>query len=183
MNKLKDFYIVLGTFLFLVQITNSQYCRGQDENGCDTVGLTVEDELEAHDHDSPADVYLTEDDDGGSLTNRKYLLYDVNLSEGFNLRRDVFMRMALLVKQLGTKWTLVVPDWKYVPHWNIDGFTKSTKHEQWSTYFNMASLNKFISVMSMRQFSQIFRQNNSEYKVNQHCLFFQLLILHFFARL
>ena len=28
------------------------------------------------------------------------MLYDVNPGEGFNLRRDVFMRMAVLVKKL-----------------------------------------------------------------------------------
>ena len=30
----------------------------------------------------------------------RYILYDVNPGEGFNLRRDVFMRMAVLVKKL-----------------------------------------------------------------------------------
>jgi hypothetical protein len=30
----------------------------------------------------------------------KYLLYDVNAAEGFNLRRDVYIRMAKLVKLL-----------------------------------------------------------------------------------
>jgi hypothetical protein len=29
----------------------------------------------------------------------KYILYDVNPGEGFNLRRDVFMRVAVLVRQ------------------------------------------------------------------------------------
>ena len=30
----------------------------------------------------------------------RYLFYDVNPGEGFNLRRDVFMRVAVLVKKL-----------------------------------------------------------------------------------
>jgi len=39
----------------------------------------------------------------------RYLLYDVNPSEGFNLRRDVYLRMAVLVAHLRTfqPWTLV----------------------------------------------------------------------------
>ncbi len=33
-------------------------------------------------------------------TQTKYLLYDVNVAEGFNLRRDVYIRIAKLVKLL-----------------------------------------------------------------------------------
>ena len=38
----------------------------------------------------------------------RYILYDVNYGEGFNLRRDVFMRVAVLVNHLNsvsTKYT------------------------------------------------------------------------------
>ena len=42
----------------------------------------------------------------------RYLLYSVNYGEGFNLRRDVYIRMANLVRKLNEKshdqyWTLV----------------------------------------------------------------------------
>ena len=30
----------------------------------------------------------------------KYILYDINPGEGFNLRRDVYMRMAVFVRYL-----------------------------------------------------------------------------------
>ncbi len=30
----------------------------------------------------------------------RYIFYDVNPGEGFNLRRDVFMRVAVMVKRL-----------------------------------------------------------------------------------
>jgi len=30
----------------------------------------------------------------------RYIFYDVNPGEGFNLRRDVFMRIAVMVKKL-----------------------------------------------------------------------------------
>ena len=38
-----------------------------------------------------------------------YLFYDVNPGEGFNLRRDVYMRIAVLVKHLNVNgnWILV----------------------------------------------------------------------------
>lgn len=39
----------------------------------------------------------------------RYLLYDVNLGEGFNLRRDVYIRIANLVRKLikTDNWVLV----------------------------------------------------------------------------
>ena len=35
--------------------------------------------------------------------NTRYIIYDVNPGEGFNLRRDVFMRMAVWVRNLNIK--------------------------------------------------------------------------------
>jgi len=45
-----------------------------------------------------------------------YILYDVNPSEGFNLRRDVYVRIAVFLKGLAKKdkefrWHLVLPPW------------------------------------------------------------------------
>lgn len=37
------------------------------------------------------------------IQNRKYLLYNVNFGEGFNLRRDVYLRIANVVRQLREK--------------------------------------------------------------------------------
>ena len=41
--------------------------------------------------------------------------------EGFNLRRDVYMRMAVWVRSLnlqtGTRWVLVLPPWSHLYHW------------------------------------------------------------------
>lgn len=39
-------------------------------------------------------------DEEYSVQERRYLLYDVNPGEGFNLRRDVYMRVANTVRQL-----------------------------------------------------------------------------------
>ena len=46
----------------------------------------------------------------------RYILYDVNPSEGFNLRRDVYVRAACFVKKLNEfdkqyQWNLVLPPW------------------------------------------------------------------------
>jgi peptide-O-fucosyltransferase len=52
----------------------------------------------------------------------RYLLYTVNPGEGFNLARDVYIRVASLMNKLnkesGDKWTLVLPPW-YA--WRIEG--------------------------------------------------------------
>lgn len=46
----------------------------------------------------------------------RYILYDVNPPEGFNLRRDVYVRVAVFVKKLLEEneefdWNLVLPPW------------------------------------------------------------------------
>ena len=58
----------------------------------------------------------------GNLKQTRYILYDVNPGEGFNLRRDVYMRMAVFVKKLNkafpnSYWVLVLPPWGHLYHW------------------------------------------------------------------
>ncbi|CAB4053944.1 POFUT [Lepeophtheirus salmonis] len=56
-----------------------------------------------------------------SEVGRRYILYDVNPGEGFNLRRDVFSRVAVFVKKLNLNtnisFTLVLPPWDRLYHW------------------------------------------------------------------
>lgn len=45
-----------------------------------------------------------------------YILYDINPPEGFNLRRDVYVRLAVFIKKLIERdkeyeWQLVLPPW------------------------------------------------------------------------
>ena len=81
----------------------------------------------------------------------RYILYDVNPGEGFNLRRDVYMRMAVFVKKLNknypdTYWVLVLPPWGHLYHWQ----SRQLGHQiriPWSQFFNTASLNLYVPVM------------------------------------
>ena len=86
----------------------------------------------------------------------KFILYDVNVGEGFNLRRDVYMRMASLVKSLGNQYTLVLPLWDNIPHWKRKNRKKHLDNEnsaeRWSAYFDLNSLNKFIRVIEFDDF-------------------------------
>jgi len=81
----------------------------------------------------------------------RYILYDVNPGEGFNLRRDVYMRMAVFVKKLNknypdTYWVLVLPPWGHLYHWQ----SRQLGHQvriPWSQFFDIASLDQYVPVM------------------------------------
>ncbi|XP_054707109.1 GDP-fucose protein O-fucosyltransferase 2-like [Uloborus diversus] len=86
----------------------------------------------------------------------KYLLYDVNPGEGFNLRRDVYMRVATVVKILNQQdklnhWTLVLPPWGPLYHWKTKniGFQAQL---QWSRFFDVPSLAKYVPVVELEDF-------------------------------
>lgn len=86
----------------------------------------------------------------------RYLLYDVNPGEGFNLRRDVYMRIATLVKKLNKEskekeWVLVLPPWGPLYHWK----TKNIGYQaqvNWSNFFDIPSLRKYVPVMELQDF-------------------------------
>ena len=86
------------------------------------------------------------------LLHSRYLLYDVNLGEGFNLRRDVYMRVANLVRNLNkdAPWVLVLPPWGNLYHW------KSRHLDQigipWSLFFDLPSLRRFVPVIEFEEF-------------------------------
>ncbi|KAM3607862.1 uncharacterized protein V6R79_015330 [Siganus canaliculatus] len=83
----------------------------------------------------------------------RYLLYDVNPPEGFNLRRDVYIRMASLVKTLrkdGDDWVLVLPPWGRLYHWQ-----SSNIHQiriPWGEFFSLTSLQANVPVIEYEEF-------------------------------
>ena len=87
--------------------------------------------------------------------NTIYLLYDVNPPEGFNLRRDVYIRLAVFMRQLHSQHSygnihLVLPPWRRLYHW------KSHHIEQdnlpWEYFFNIESLKRFAPVLDFSEF-------------------------------
>lgn len=87
-----------------------------------------------------------------SSNERKYIIYDVNHGEGFNLRRDVFMRIADTVRTLrerGHNYVLVLPPWGGLYHWK----TAESKLP-WSLFFDVASINQLVPVVEFHQFLQ-----------------------------
>ena len=96
-------------------------------------------------------------DSCSSLTSSTYyLLYDVNQGEGFNLRRDVYIRMANLIHTLrertlsGSDWILVLPPWGPLYHW----FSHNLQRSQipWSLFFDIPSLSRFVPVIEFEDF-------------------------------
>lgn len=75
----------------------------------------------------------------------RYFIYSVKSGEGFNLRRDVHMRAATLVKELRKKtrenWTLVMPPWPLLPHWKT---TRQVVNLKWELFFDLPSLNEYV---------------------------------------
>ncbi|XP_071071102.1 GDP-fucose protein O-fucosyltransferase 2 isoform X3 [Dasypus novemcinctus] len=88
----------------------------------------------------------------GAASRRRYLLYDVNTPEGFNLRRDVYIRVASLLKTLlkTEEWALVLPPWGRLYHWQTPGIRQV--RIPWSEFFDVPSLNKNIPVIEYEQF-------------------------------
>lgn len=85
--------------------------------------------------------------------NSRYLLYDCNPGEGFNLRRDVYIRIANLVKYLNTneRWTLVLPPWGGIRyHWKEWNLEQSKI--PWSKFFDIESLRRHIPVMEYEDY-------------------------------
>lgn len=90
------------------------------------------------------------------LRPKKYVLYDVNAGEGFNLRRDVYMRVARLVHQLneGSKtaeWVLVLPPWGPLYHWRTKDFGFQAKIP-WKKFFDVESLAAYVPVIEFEDY-------------------------------
>lgn len=93
--------------------------------------------------------------------NAVYLLYDVNPPEGFNLRRDVYIRLAVFVRHIQRKSgysnvRLVLPPWRRLYHWKSHHIEQD--HLPWQNFFNVESLKRFAPVLDFPEFIEEFKQ-------------------------
>eukprot|EP00042_Codosiga_hollandica_P044272 m.432646 g.432646 ORF g.432646 m.432646 type:complete len:133 (+) comp56752_c0_seq1:71-469(+) len=83
----------------------------------------------------------------GVCARDRYLLYTVNPGEGFNLGRDVYLRVGALMNKLTTDtadhWTLVLPPWTN-PHWR-----EGDRDSNWSKFFDLSSLRKAVNCIEL----------------------------------
>lgn len=120
---------------------------------------TVSNSLSSSTYQSkPNDLFLTlhqckpDEEPFGPATIR--LLYDVNPSEGFNLRRDVYLRLAVFIRKVSQQpgWSpikLVLPPFRNLYHWHHD--QESTTHF-WNHFFHLPSLAAYTDVQDLWQF-------------------------------
>lgn len=92
--------------------------------------------------------------------NAVYILYSVNSVEGFNLRRDVYLRMAIFLKNLRKikgyeNSYLVLPVWHHLYHWKSH-FRQSNIF--WNHFFDLASLKLYnTNILDMWEFFDILK--------------------------
>ncbi|XP_058127241.1 GDP-fucose protein O-fucosyltransferase 2 [Anopheles ziemanni] len=84
-----------------------------------------------------------------------YLLYDVNPGEGFNLRRDVYIRMAVFLQFLRTqpgygRSQLVLPPWSNLVHWRSHNIEQTQL--PWSHFFDLSSMKAYTDVIDTPEF-------------------------------
>ncbi|OAD55705.1 GDP-fucose protein O-fucosyltransferase 2 [Eufriesea mexicana] len=96
----------------------------------------------------------------------RYILYDVNPVEGFNLRRDVFIRIAVFTKNLikqeeKFKWQLVLPPWGNLYHWRSKHIGFQTQLP-WSLFFDILSLQRYVPIIEMHQFLQEYPSESNQ---------------------
>ena len=66
-------------------------------------------------------------------------------------------------RETNTKWTLVLPPWVRLPHWNDEDGSYD-----WSQFFDVKSLNDYIPVVELRQFTQTNQKSGNMIDVVYH---------------
>ncbi|KAB7507203.1 GDP-fucose protein O-fucosyltransferase 2 [Armadillidium nasatum] len=97
----------------------------------------------------------------------RYLLYNINYGEGFNLRRDVYLRVANLIRNINDKesWILVLPPWGDLYHWRN---TPRNIFFPWRTFFDIKSLQKWIPVIEFDEFFKDKRHLDSAFTLQHY---------------
>ena len=105
----------------------------------------------------------------------RYFLYSVNPGEGFNLRRDVHVRVANLVKKLREKedWILVLPPWPHLYHWKSQ-FDQNNL--PWGMFFDVSSLNEYVPSIEFITFEEYLQKVGYIDQVSVHAAYIYIVI-------
>lgn len=74
------------------------------------------------------------------------ILYSVSSQEGFNLRRDVYLRLAVAVRRAPTALVLALPPFSRIPHWHANSYRKQFP---WSVFFQIEPLKQYAPVAEL----------------------------------
>lgn len=95
-----------------------------------------------------------------------YILYAVNPAEGFNLRRDVYIRLAVFINHLRTQRgyegaVLVLPPFQRLYHWKSSPNEGGSGHPHqpifWNHFFDLPSLGAYTPTLDLWQYFDIYR--------------------------
>lgn len=94
-----------------------------------------------------------------------FLFYDVNASEGFNLRRDVYIRMAVFVRALRQiagyeNVLLVLPPFYQLYHWQLVQTPNESERDGivfWTHFFDLPSMRRFTEIIDLWQYFELMR--------------------------
>lgn len=98
-----------------------------------------------------------------------FLLYDINPGEGFNLRRDVYIRLAVFVKYLREQpgyenVYLVLPPFRRLYHWKSEEIDQ--KLIFWNHFFDLPSLKRYAPVLDIWEYFDKIKKLNNEDHIN-----------------
>ncbi|XP_076627644.1 O-fucosyltransferase 2 [Colletes latitarsis] len=146
--SLRILYLILFLINFTQTIAENEFCEISDEYG---------------EIDKKCNVQ-------SRYSQNRYIFYDVNPPEGFNLRRDVYVRVAVFMRNLikqnnKFKWKLVLPPWGNLYHWQSKHIG-SQMQLPWNTFFDIGSLQKYVPVIEMFQFLQEYPSNNKQTQID-----------------
>lgn len=92
-----------------------------------------------------------------------FLFYDVNAFEGFNLRRDVYIRMAVFIRALRQiagyeNAVLVLPPFHHLYHWQlVQSQNEPDDIVFWTSFFDLPSMRRFTAVIDLWQYFELMR--------------------------
>lgn len=182
--KLFHFYAVLliitSIYSILGIVTAFETCHYLDFfklNSCNT---------------SDPDVEIIEICNGIKQSSRKsspiFLFYDVNPGEGFNLRRDVYIRLAVFIHEINQKRKysnvyMVLPPFHRLYHWMITedlGTYNLNMIKYWSHFFDIPSLRRYVQVLDLHEYFRLMKicfnhKDNENYLLNHvfHLKYFE----------
>ncbi len=139
--------------LLMVLLANLKFLSGNQRNDGDDRGDMNEDVF-APNHKTEG-LKIGQKLNETSLKPTRYLVYGVNPAEGFNLRRDVYIRVANLVKylrQIGEDFILVLPPWRQLYHWRSNIKQSGVP---WKQFFDIENLKKYIPVIEFDDYVRI----------------------------
>lgn len=115
----------------------------------------------------------------GDPNGPRYIFYEVKDPEGFNLRRDVYLRMAVFAHKLSrspnpslSNFKLVLPPWSHMYHWER---ADEAERYPWSKFFQVESLKKFAPVIEMHEFFATLPPTYSKVRIDEVYVLHQAL--------